>query len=258
VAGLVLFGSPTFVEYSAAQCADVPLGCLIAMTLILLALADRGVSRSMRLVTLAGATAGLAAWTKNEGLVFVAALLVGRVATSAGWGAKGEVGREMRALLLGLVPVLVVVGLFKLRFAHGNFLLSSIDTGEALEQVVDLSYLALGSRLFAGGVAAFESGWPVLLLLLALVKGMGAPNDAKNVAWIGSFTLAALGSAYFGIFILSPYGFDWYLDTTLDRLLLHLWPAAVFIFFLAVGDLQSEGWIARALRRRSATEVSVG
>jgi hypothetical protein len=38
------------------------------------------------------------------------------------------------------------------------------------------------------------------------------------------------------ILVSNPYPIDWELWTTLDRLLLHLWPAAVLAAFLAAVD----------------------
>ena len=37
---------------------------------------------------------------------------------------------------------------------------------------------------------------------------------------------------HFGVFVVTRWDLDWLLNATPDRLLLQLWPAAVFAFFL--------------------------
>ncbi len=66
---ILLWGIPVFVNEGARQMADVPLAFFVLATGSLLYLAGRRESRG--LLALAGLTAGLAAWTKNEGAVLV-------------------------------------------------------------------------------------------------------------------------------------------------------------------------------------------
>ncbi len=68
----------TFLMQVSSQCADVPLACFIVATF---AVAFGDVLRSpgpgSRLpVVVAGATSAMAAWTKNEGLVFALLMLL--------------------------------------------------------------------------------------------------------------------------------------------------------------------------------------
>ena len=46
----------------------------------------------------------------------------------------------------------------------------------------------------------------------------------------------------FGVFLLSPYDLRWHLSTALDRVLLQLWPLALWSVFAAV----RERWPAAA------------
>ncbi len=76
VAASALACAPGFVLHSASQYADVPVAFHLCAALVYLALAERE-GRAGWLV-LAGLSLGLAALTKNEGLLFALALLAGR------------------------------------------------------------------------------------------------------------------------------------------------------------------------------------
>src|SRR5437899_5932982 len=62
LAGLALLGAPAVLREAASQYADVPMACYMAAAMTL-ALLDRPL--------LAGLFAGLGAWTKDEGVLFL-------------------------------------------------------------------------------------------------------------------------------------------------------------------------------------------
>jgi hypothetical protein len=41
-------------------------------------------------------------------------------------------------------------------------------------------------------------------------------------------------AGFFFVYIVSPFNLEWHLDTSLDRLLLQVWPLAVFAYFAVV------------------------
>ncbi len=76
LAGLSLLGTVRYLSHGAALYADVPLSFFLLATLLLLALHDAGERPAPGLLVLAGLAAALAAWTKNEGLMFLAIVLM--------------------------------------------------------------------------------------------------------------------------------------------------------------------------------------
>src|SRR5262249_13148363 len=79
LAGLVILGNVAFLLSGILQhYADVPIGFYFASALLLLAIHDSNPRSTSVTLVLAGAMAGLSAWTKNEGWMFVVALLLGR------------------------------------------------------------------------------------------------------------------------------------------------------------------------------------
>ncbi|TSA48300.1 MAG: phospholipid carrier-dependent glycosyltransferase, partial [Deltaproteobacteria bacterium] len=71
LAAMILLGTPLFIVMGASQFADVPLAFFILATLVLLFLPARSPENHFGAPVLAGIAAGLCAWTKNEGLLFL-------------------------------------------------------------------------------------------------------------------------------------------------------------------------------------------
>ena len=72
LAGLVLLGTPVFVYEGPREAADLTLAFFVLATVILFFLYQR--KQKPILLALAGFASGLAAWTKNEGLLFILAV----------------------------------------------------------------------------------------------------------------------------------------------------------------------------------------
>jgi hypothetical protein len=104
IAGALMLGATTFLTQVPSQCADVPLACFIVATLAVtfgdvLRAPDPG-SRAPALV--AGATSAMAAWTKNEGVVFVLLMLL--VAVVAATRGPAKAGHYVRSGAVRLKP----------------------------------------------------------------------------------------------------------------------------------------------------------
>jgi hypothetical protein len=73
LAGIVLLGTTSFIKLGAAQYADMPIAFFFLASIVLACMQDR---LPMSGAVLLGISAALAAWTKNEGLLFFALLLI--------------------------------------------------------------------------------------------------------------------------------------------------------------------------------------
>jgi hypothetical protein len=233
VAALALLGTPAFIEQGAGQYADVPLAFFILASLAAAALAvERGGGGAW---VVAGAMAGCAAWTKNEGIVLVPALTI--VALIRARRTRG--GAALRTLgwfLAGLTPVAVAVVSFKVLVTADNDIVSPARADDIVQNLADPSrYLTVLSGMLArmvrlGGVTAFSL--VALVLVLRAVRREAAPRP--NGAPLVGATLAALLAAYVLSYVITPHDLEWHLRTSVDRLLLHLWPGAVFTLLLAL------------------------
>jgi len=235
LAGIVLLGTPFFIKHGASQYADVPLGFFMLATLVAFSLAETEVGNKDGIFVIAGLTAGFAAWTKNEGLLFVCAIVLVRclvVVPAKGWKAYGN---EMRPFAIGLVPVLMVVGFFKTQIAPGvSPILAEQGAATTLERLTDTSrYLDAGQAFLKKAVRFGHPGF-IVLLGYWLLMGRHVSGADRSGIRTAAMTLGVMLAGYFMIFIVTPHGLSYQVATSLDRLWIQLWPSAAFLFFLVV------------------------
>ncbi|GAH74298.1 unnamed protein product, partial [marine sediment metagenome] len=116
-AGIVLLGTPFFMSHATSQYAEHPLAFFFLATVVLMVLHDTSAEKSYGLLTLAGVTCGLAAFTKNEGLLFLPVAVVTWLWLNVLRGDRETRFRKLAAFAAGLVPVLLVVTYFKMQIA---------------------------------------------------------------------------------------------------------------------------------------------
>jgi|GEM_PF-231788 len=228
VGGLILLGTPAFVTFSSNEHADIPLGFFILSTAVVIALSKS--SRDERgLSLLAGICAGQAAWTKNEGVLFVV------IATFIWllWSAKEGSTRPNIFFIIGLLLALVPEVYFKVILAPANDIASG-SIFQRLGNLTDWSRHRLILKSCARDLLRFGE-WkttPFLVMALPLLV-QGKPRLALR-EWeiVGIVTLMLAG--YYTVYLLTPWDLAWHLDTSLVRLLLQLWPCAVLLWSLAV------------------------
>jgi hypothetical protein len=239
IAGIVLLGSVSIVVNGANQYADIPLSYFILATLGLLCLQER-YPEDLRFSILAGLTAGFAAWTKNEGLLFVVAVIAARAWAMVRYGDRTAVTRQLLKLAIGLLPPLAVIAFFKIRLATANDLLAR-QPHQIVAHLADIGRWIYALEAYVK--AAFRIGnflIPIILVLALywyLVRFKVEPRDRPALATI----LLALGltaAGEFAIYVALPGDEVWQINTSLERLLLQMWPSGLLAFFLAVNAPQ--------------------
>ena len=257
IAGAFLLGTATFLLHGASQYADVPLAFYMVATLALLCFED------LKCTVLAGAMAGFAAWTKNEGLLFIVVVVLALSITRLRHRTAAKLLGELKWFAAGLAPVLAVVALFKWRFAPPGDLLTH-RSGEGLAHLVDFwrwVNLATGfvkhAFLFGTLPTFIVPGILVLAAYAFLVRFKIDPQRRTAVATIVTAVLLML-LGDFAVYLLLSNDMNWQIETSLDRILMQLWPAALLGFFAAASRVelasaprpQKEAKKAAATRRR--------
>jgi hypothetical protein len=248
LAGMALASTPFFIEQGASQYADIPLSFFLLAAIALLHLSQQRSAqivdgRPLRLLVLAGAAAGFAAWTKNEGLLFLVAFLASQIA-SVGWrrrksasgGSQRNSVSELAVLLLAMAPVLLLIAWFKHFIAPAGDLFSR---PEAMSQKIILParYWAI-LRWFVKQFFRFGN-WvvPTTVLLVALSFLIPSSGSRRQETALRSslVTLVLTLCGYFAIYVITPNDLYWHLRFSLNRLFLQLWPSTLFLFFVFVG-----------------------
>ncbi len=254
---IALLATPSFIEQGAWQYADIPLSFFYLATIVLVCLHDEGTREASSqppagLLALGGVAAGFAAWTKNEGVLFLGAIIFARQLTSlrahptALQGEKIAFVRHSGPLLAGSAPLLLLVIYFKQWIAPPGDLFS--DPSSMLHKVLDLARYGAIVKWYVKDFFRFGQ-WlliPGSLLLVGLyfLAGIEDHGPARPGFRTSVLALALTLAGYFAVYLITPYDIYWHLRFSLGRLFLQLWPATVFLFFLTVqglpGDSRSE------------------
>lgn len=244
IGGVMLLATPGFITQGASQYADIPLGFFLLATIVLVSLHGRFESTRGLFLFLAGLTASLAAWTKNEGLLFLLALVIaGGIMRARLSGGRGQL-REVAAFAGGLAPILLLILYFKLYLAPANDLVAGQGLTETTARLSELSRYAETAKAFTkeflGLGIGHDSLGPVIAVLGVYLVSVGVeiePSD-RLVLHTGVITLALMLGGYFFVFVTTPNDLADHLNKALDRLLLQLWPSALFLYFLVACPLE--------------------
>ena len=226
---VILWGTPAVVNEGARELADLPLAYFFLATAVLIYLYV--LHRQRGLLVLAGISAGLAAWMKNEGSVFV-------IAAAAALVVPFVRQKPLRALFwyaVGLALPIAFVLYFKLFLAPPSDVLSN-GAAHSITQAVDPSRHIEILRFFAGQLIGF-GGWDViglpvgvivvLLVYLVLAREPGAEaNRPMAISAIALIGIQALG--YYAVYVITPYDLTWHLTYSIERVFLQIFPLIAF------------------------------
>lgn len=229
LAGLVLLSGLSYVAQGPAQYADVPLSFLLIGTLVLIAVSEK-LPSGRGALALAGFSASLAAWTKNEGVVFLGLVLI--VVVTQRWR-TGRL-RDAGILLSAAVPVALLTMWFKLLLAPSS---DPLVHQALLGKLADPSRYAQVATAFAKELRELGAlpGHPLILIaLLAFVLRFSSGEPERRTARAFAAILGILLAAAFAAYVITPYDLAWHLGTSLVRLYAQVWPGALLALFLVL------------------------
>ena len=233
-AGAVLLASGTFLQNWTAQQADIPFAFFMVAGLVVLAHARISLSPGTRdtkaLLLVAGGMAGLALWTKNEGMVLLG---LSAVVASAVAVRSDRVGR-VTWWAAGVVPALLTVLWFKLTVAPVTpYYLPEGSWLSAIERLFDHQHravidAALWSRWTGWGGPGAAGAAPLITIAAVVAALSRAGHVARFIVAVPIGMLAG----YYAVFLLTEVDVLWLIATTADRFVLQVWPSLVLAAFL--------------------------
>jgi Dolichyl-phosphate-mannose-protein mannosyltransferase len=242
LAGLILVCTPFLIIHGANQYTDVPLGFFLCATLALFHLQDTLPEQPYRFfehgfLVLAGVMLGLSTWTKNEGFLFLVAIFAARFAALVPMKGVKSYSRQLGSIVIGLVPVLLVVIYFKVTIATPNRMLFPPQGPGFFEKLLDiprywivLNAFVTEGLVFGRWVVSFTACLLFYLLLIGLsIKQKEVTNVVASIIALGIMLIG-----YFMAFVMSPLDVSGHIATSLNRVLLQLWPSFILVFFLMV------------------------
>ena len=224
VAGLILVGCLDFVHQGAWQYADTVLAAFAALTMAFISLADRS-ERRIHLL-LAGLAAGLAAWTKNEGVLMLVVFVATRFSVHLRRSRRAAM--DLVAFLVGAVPALLALASFKLRLAPRNDLIAGLGL-DAIIGRLTFQRATIVVRSLAYEILHLGGGSVlVALLTIAIWKVRGRVEG--QVGWRTGWIVIVL-TGYALVFVATPYDLAWHLARATSRLLIQIWPSFLIALF---------------------------
>jgi 4-amino-4-deoxy-L-arabinose transferase-like glycosyltransferase len=221
-AAMLLFTTPFWINCGASMLADVPIAFYFLSTIICLSLFDK--ERHASYLILAGLFASMAAWTKNEGLLFI--LCVIAASMIAKMSLKFQ-KRSMLAVIAGALPILLILIWFKMTLAPPNDLVAGQGPDSTVARLLNPSRYILVAQYFIVYSVTF-GGWVVspvpLLCLLWFILRARLDNVSSKRALL---TVLFMLFGYAMIFLVTPTDLPQHLMTSADRLILQLWPMAI-------------------------------
>ena len=190
---------------------------------------------------LAGFCAGCAAWTKNEGLLFALALVIAFIVVVALTHGVRNMGHGLMYLLLGMTPMICVVLIFRLFLAGRSDLFTDRSFDQILANLTDPDRHRLIWRSMYDSLGRIVNEPLMLLVVLyALLVGINRTRAALLAPAVAAVVILIMVVGYAGIYLITPHGLQWHLNTSNERLLLQLWPGAVLMIFLLLKSPESQ------------------
>jgi len=214
MSALVMVTAVSFWQYAPLQYVDIPLAMFMLGSLCAAVLAESQ-GWEPGLLALSGGLASLATWTKDEGLVFFAALAAALLAAA-----------RKRALpwALAAAPAALLVASFKLLVSPGTGLWGW-PGGDVLHRI-GVILRAFGEEILGLGHYPAHP----LILIIVCVALLGVRRPAAPLWPI--IPVAALAAGYMGAYVSTKADLAWHLGTSATRLVLQIIPLILFCLFL--------------------------
>ena len=212
-----------FIKMGSIQMADIPLAFFMLATGVLLY--NYTLTTQNEPLVLAGLSAGLAAWTKKEGIVFA---LISVFALFIVF--RKNLANKLSWYLLGLLFPIAVVIFFKLTLAPPNDLF--LSPSEQIYQILDYQRHGYILKSFWGSIKSW--GNLGVLSLYILLLGVDIKKEtilASKVIFI-IFLLQLI--TYYSIFLVTPHPLEWHLSSACSRILIQVTPLFFFLYFITV------------------------
>ncbi len=234
LAGLVILATTALLLLTVAQYSDIPLSFywLAAVALILL---SEGVNRSALLW--AGLGAGMGAWTKNEGVVFLVWLLLAFLVV-VWWRNGREAALRRTGLLLGgALPGILLTIWLKFVIAPPGDTLFQQTASSLLKKLLNAGRYEEIAKAFADEMIHLGTGIThplILLALLALALRWRVDARYRLPLTISGVTLGLMFLSDIAVYVITPSDLAWHLGTSFGRLILQLWPSALLLCFVTL------------------------
>jgi hypothetical protein len=136
--------------------------------------------------------------------------------------------------------LLSIIVYFKIFLAPSNKdLLAAQISGHWAEKLTDPSRYHI---IASGFISEFSrlgfifTGTVSILFIYLFLAGISIKKEDRTAVLISILAVLIMFTGYCSIYLTSPYDLKWHIGTTLNRLVLQLWPTIIFIYFTMVSS----------------------
>jgi hypothetical protein len=244
--GSTLFVSAIeFINVSSDQYADVPLSFYFLASCVLLYITETENDQNL-LLYLLGFVAGLAVWDKNEGISFVISLLFVKLLFILLASRKSQINAKSFLQLIkimgGMLIPLIIVEIYKISFPFTNDLIGGQSFTLIISKITDFGrynqiFNALWGQFINFGGWNYSLGMFPILFVYSLIVGKSYLNQSENIAFTKLFLILGITFLqYMCIYLITPYDLAWHLSTSVNRLVVQLFPSFLFVLFVSLND----------------------
>jgi hypothetical protein len=240
LAAIFMLLATKFIKVGTHQYSDIPLAFYILCTIILFSFKNRQPTAALRIMYLAGLTTSCAFWTKNEGLVFCFLIFLVHFIGDMLMKNWRQTLKEVACFILGMAPILSILIMFKVKFAPPNDFINITSLSNYWDHLLNVDRYQLVLIAFAKEIFFFNDGVIILLIVYLLISKLNTGFFRDRYVFSQSALLVLLLGSYFLTYVIFSYnelsGLQWHLGSSLDRLIIQIWPSVVFLgFYCASG-----------------------
>lgn len=245
LAGLVILSTTSLLSWAPSQYADIPLAFYFLGAIALIFLDARRTADRHGALLWAGLCSGLAAWTKNEGIAFLACVLAVFIAFTF-WRRRADVVSRTGWLLAGAAPgVLLTLWLkFFLAPAVDPLVKQGVSGLARLHDAARYMEVAKGFFTNLLNLGSGVSHPLILLAILAVLLRWQIDKSYRLPALIAGTALVLVFLSYCAVYLVTPYGLEWQIQSSFDRLILQVWPSFLLVFFVLLRSVADPAPVA--------------
>jgi hypothetical protein len=257
LAGLVILSTTSLLVWAPAQYADIPLAFYYLGAIALLFLEASPAANGRWALLWAGLCAGFAAWTKNEGIAFLACYAIVFFVFTI-WQRRNAAALSRAGWLLAGAAPGVLLTLW-LKF----FLAPAVDPlvtqgGSGLARSQDVSRYTTVAGGFFNTLLDLGSGVThplILLAILAILVRWQMEERYRLPSLIATAALVLVFLSYCLVYLITPYGLAWQVQSSFDRLLLQVWPSFLLVFFVQLRSIMDAAPLTAPLKSTAARKA---
>ena len=233
LATAALLSASHYVYAGSSLLADVPVSMFFLATLVCLALGSEWPSEAMGWFAVAGLCAGMATWTKNEGWLFIG--VVGLVWSGVTWRdeRRSALRRTILPFVLGAAPLVVYGIIFKRTLAPPSDLTTGLSISGIATKLTDPSRYTMIASVYGTKALTYGRGIIPVLFIYTVLMGIYWPAEQRRIRIVTMLTTLGMVAGYTGTYLLTPHDLLWHLNSSLDRLIVHVWPSLLFGLFIS-------------------------